>query len=173
MLQTTDITTTSRLVPPHGLQGIVDVFGDIFEFMHSDGTLDARWESEMLTRINLPFPLPLSWNPDLMVDQIRCHKLLAETFSDVFSKIQRQRLCGRVNSLGGCFSFRMQRAGAKLSTHAWGIAIDLNTRTNPQGTSGAMDANIIEIFRDVGFTWGGNWLGKRRDPMHFQFCDGY
>src|SRR5262249_39585173 len=42
----------------------------IFEFILPDGHLDPRWESQMLTRITLPFPLPLSWNPDLVVYQI-------------------------------------------------------------------------------------------------------
>jgi len=132
VLQSTDITTTSRLAPPHGLQEIINVFGDIFEFTHPDGHLDPRWESQTLTRITLPFPLPLSWNPELVVDHIGCHKLLAGIFVDVFAQIQQRGLAGSVNSLGGCFSFRS--AGAKISTHAWDIAIDLNTRTNAQGT---------------------------------------
>lgn len=167
------IVSATQITAPRGLQEIVSVFGDIFEFIRSDGSLDPRWESEMLTLITLPFALPLSWNPDLMVDQLRCHKLLAGVFSDVFSQIEQEGLADRVNSLGGCFSFRLQRAGAKISTHAWGIAVDLNTRANLQGTRGAMDANIIQIFRSAGFTWGGDWTGKRRDPMHFQFCSGY
>jgi D-alanyl-D-alanine carboxypeptidase len=36
-----------------------------------------------------------------------------------------------------------------------------------------MDAGIIEIFRGAGFEWGGDWPGKLRDGMHFQFCSGY
>jgi len=175
ILQTASPTvlSASQLAPPNGLQQIIDTFGDIFEFLHSDQTLDPRWESEMLTRITLPFPLPLSWNPDLMVDEIRCHKLLSGAFIDVFTQIHERGFSGRVNSLGGCFSFRLQRAGAKISTHAWGIAIDLNTASNAQGTAGKMDHAIIAIFRSAGFTWGGQWTGKRRDPMHFQFCSGY
>lgn len=167
------MSSTPQIMPPRGLQEIVSSFGDIFDFLHADGSLDPRWESEMLTRITLPFPLPLSWNPDLMVGQLRCHKLLADVFSQVFSEIEQQGLAGRVHSLGGCFSFRTQRAGAKMSTHAWGIAIDLDTANNAQGTAGAMDPGIIAIFRAAGFTWGGDWMGKRRDPMHFQFCSGY
>src|SRR5690349_7717093 len=104
------MSTAIQMMPPHGLQEIVSTFGDIFDFMHSDENLDPRWESEMLTRITLPFSLPLSWNPEIMVDQIRCHKLLADVFSHVFSEIEQQGLAGRVNSLGGCFSFRRQRA---------------------------------------------------------------
>jgi D-alanyl-D-alanine carboxypeptidase len=49
----------------------------------------------------------------------------------------------------------------------------LNPETNAQGTEGNMDSAVIKIFRDAGFEWGGDWQGKVRDPMHFQFCTGY
>jgi hypothetical protein len=57
--------------------------------------------------------------------------------------------------------------------HGWGIAIDLNPETHLSGAVGDMDAVVIEIFRRAGFEWGGDWQGKTRDPMHFQFCAGY
>ena len=47
------------------------------KFIHPDGHLGPRWDSQMLTRITLSFPLPLSWNPDLVLDQIGRHQLLA------------------------------------------------------------------------------------------------
>jgi len=94
-------------------------------------------------------------------------------FASVFSKIQSAGLQERLTSFGGCFSFRPQRTGTKLSAHAWGIAIDLNPETNQQGTAGNLDQAIIAIFRNAGFQWGGTWQGKSRDPMHFQFCTGY
>jgi len=166
-------TATSLPAPPHGLQQIMEVFGDIFEFIGKDGSLDARWETEMLAVITLPFAIPLSWNPELMVDHLRCHKLMAEIFQEAFERILQQGLAGEVTSLGGCYSFRMQRGGARMTTHAWGIAIDLNTATNRQGSAGDMSGELIELFRASGFTWGGNWPGRRCDPMHFQFCSGY
>jgi hypothetical protein len=70
---------------------------------------------------------------------------------------------------GGCFAFRPQRTGTKLSTHCWGIAIDLNPYTNQQGTIGDMNAAVIDIFRAAGFEWGGDWTGHTRDGMHFGF----
>ncbi len=76
-------------------------------------------------------------------------------------------------SFGGCFAYRPQRTGSKLSTHSWGIAIDLNPATNQQGSDGNMDPKLVEIFRCARFQWGGDWKGKARDPMHFQFCTGY
>jgi hypothetical protein len=56
-----------------------------------------------------------------------------------------------------------ERTGRKLSTHGWGMAIDLNPETNLQGAVGDMDAVVIEIFRRAGFEWGGDWRGKTRD----------
>ena len=102
-----------------------------------------------------------------------CHKRMVEVFASVFDLVQARGLGSKIVSFGGCFAFRQQRTGTKLSTHSWGIAIDLNTVTNPQGSAGDMDAGVIEIFRVAGFEWGGDWPGKLRDGMHFQFCSGY
>lgn len=161
------------LTAPNGLEQIVATFGDIYEYIHTDGSLDPRWQTNFLIRNALPFPLSLSWDPATCVSQMTCHKRLAKGFEDVFQRIQAAGLQEKVKTFGGCFSFRQQRTGSKLSTHAWGIAIDLNPASNAQGTEGDMDAGVVTIFRDVGFEWGGQWEGKRRDPMHFQFCSGY
>ena len=79
----------------------------------------------------------------------------------------------KLRSYGGCFNFRAKRSGSKLSTHAWGIAIDLNPETNGMGRDGDMPAGIVRVFESFGFTWGGRWSGAGKDPMHFQFCSGY
>ena len=98
---------------------------------------------------------------------------MTRVFASVFASIQEGGLNTRIKSFGGCFAFRPQETGSKLSTHSWGIAIDLNPETNLQAAVGDMDAGLIEIFRQAGFEWGGDWQGKTRDPMHFQFCTGY
>jgi hypothetical protein len=161
------------LAPPCGLDEICATFGDIFGYIATDHTLEAAWQSEFLARITLPHPLIISWDHSQTVTAITCHKLLTKTFTGVFDCIQSSGLQNKITSFGGCFSFRPQRTGTKLSTHAWGIAIDLNPETNQQGTAGEMDPAVIAIFREAGFKWGGDWQGKTRDPMHFQFCTGY
>jgi hypothetical protein len=165
--------STVAIAPPHGLDEICATFGDIFGYIAKDHTLDAGWQSDFLVRIALPFPLTISWDHSQSVSAIACHKLLGSIFSNVFSQIQNAGLQNKLTSFGGCFSFRAQRTGLKLSTHAWGIAIDLNPETNQQGTAGDMDPAVIATFREAGFEWGGAWHGKTRDPMHFQFCTGY
>jgi hypothetical protein len=102
-----------------------------------------------------------------------CHKLMVGIFTEAFERLQSSGLQEKITSFGGCFSFRPQRTGTKLSAHSWGIAIDLNPESNAQGTAGNMDSGIVGVFRDAGFEWGGGWQGKVRDPMHFQFCTGY
>jgi hypothetical protein len=91
----------------------------------------------------------------------------------VFAEIKNAGLQDKITTFGGCFAFRSQRTGTKLSAHAWGIAIDLNPESNVQGTAGSIDAAIVSIFKQAGFTWGSDWKGRSRDPMHFQFCTGY
>jgi hypothetical protein len=158
---------------PHGLDEIIASFGDIYEYIGTDGQLEGHWQLEFLAKVTLPFPLKLSWDPSHTITQMRCHRRMIRVFASVFSRIQERNLQTRITSFGGCFAFRPQRTGSKLSAHSWGIAIDLNPETNLQGTVGDMDAGLIEIFRRAGFEWGGDWQGKTRDPMHFQFCTGY
>ena len=161
------------LVAPNGLEEILATFGDIYKYIRLDGGLEPRWQADFLEPMALPFPLLLSWDHSKSVRQITCHKLMTVVFAAVFARIQERGLQAKIRSFGGCFAFRPQRTGTKLSAHSWGIAIDLNPETNVQGTLGDMDAEVIEIFRGAGFKWGGDWAGRRRDAMHFQFCSGY
>ena len=173
MSQTLGERTRVLIAPPQGLEQICAAFGDISRYILSDHTLDPRWQTEFLTRIALPFAIPLSWDKTRVVAQVTCHKLVADVFTTVFEEIERGGLQQKLTSFGGCFNFRPQRTGTKLSTHAWGIAIDLNPESNAQGTAGNMDPAIVEIFKQAGFTWGGDWEGHSRDTMHFQYCSGY
>lgn len=68
---------------------------------------------------------------------------------------------------GGCFNYRKRRGGSTLSTHSWGIAIDINPDENPfHGTSTTFSDEAIEIMERHGFLSGGRAWGK--DWMHFQ-----
>lgn len=64
------------------------------------------------------------------------------------------------------------RPGVK-SNHAWGLAIDLNSTTNPMTEDGRthtdLPSNVGALAAKYGLTWGGDYVGARRDPMHFEF----
>jgi hypothetical protein len=159
--------------PPNGFQGVRDTYGDILAFINADGNIDPKWEASRIVRQELPFAIPLAWDTSKSVTGIRCHKLLAPLFAEVFQQIVAQGLQKTVKTYGGCYQFRPKRNGFKPSTHSWGIAIDLNPNTNAMGTAGDMDPQLVALFEGLGFVWGGRWAGKGKDPMHFQFCTGY
>jgi hypothetical protein len=158
---------------PNGLSAIISTFGDIHAYVDEAGNLRPEWQTDYLAMAELPFPLALAWNPNVKVSKMLCHKLLVEIFEQVFGEIVNVGLQTEIVTFGGCFNFRQQRTGLKLSTHCWGIAIDLNPATNEQGTEGTMNPDVVTIFRSAGFKWGGDFVGKARDPMHFQYANGY
>ena len=163
----------AELAVPNGLEQVVAEFGDVRRYVQEDGTLDPRWESEYLTRVAIPFPLELGWDRSKTISGFRCHRRMSEVFAEVFARLLERGLRDKVQTFGGCFMFRPQRGGSKLSTHCWGIAVDLNPETNQMGSVGDMDAGVVGVFREAGFVWGGDWVGPRRDGMHFQYCRGY
>lgn len=95
------------------------------------------------------------------VSRIPCHVGLTRHFRDVLQDVEDAGFWDDVE-FGGSYSVRPMHGGGALSTHAWGIAIDLI----PVGPT--MPAQIVELFAHYGFTWGGP-----PDPAHFQFATGY
>jgi hypothetical protein len=90
---------------------------------------------DYLTTINLPYPMRLSWDIDVKVNKITCHKLVAENFTNVFNDILKEYGYEKIVELGidlygGCFNFRKMRGGSDYSRHSWGIAIDLDPARN-------------------------------------------
>lgn len=158
---------------PAGLPAIIATFGDPMPFARNDGTVDPKWEVQTITRVVLPFPIPYTGNPATPITRIAVHRKLAPLFQAVFADIVAQGLRGSVKTYGGGYVARMKRGQSKPSTHTWGIAIDLNDRTNAMGTAGDMDPRLVALFEGYGFVWGGRWSGTNKDPMHFQYCSGY
>ncbi len=161
---------STKLQPPSGLDQIIATFGNIQNYIQADGTLNPRWQVDSLDYIALPVPLMLSYDHSKTITHFRCHKLLVETLETVFLEIRNNGLEPDLFSFGGCFSFRPQRTGNKLSAHSWGIAIDLNSESNRQGTAGDMNPGIVSVFRDAGFEWGGDWSDAAKTRCIFNFA---
>jgi hypothetical protein len=161
------------LAPPNGLQEVLATFGDIYKYLKPDGTIDPKWEIEQIVSAPLPFPIPLSWDTTKQAKSMRVNKQLATVVQDSFRAIQAQGLQSHVRTFGGAYNFRAKRSSSKLSTHCWGIAFDLNPNSNAMGTAGDMHPGLVDLLRSFGWKWGGDWTGRGKDPMHFQFCTGY
>jgi hypothetical protein len=71
----------------------------------------------------------------------------------------------------GFFS-RTVSGSRSISYHAFGAAADINSRTNPERADGTLITDMppwyVDAWRNAGFCWGGNWVG-RKDPMHYSW----
>ena len=58
----------------------------------------------------------------------------------------------------------------RISRHTFGIAIDVNARSNPNRSDNTLVTDLpewwVDAFLDAGFCWGGLWIGSK-DAMHF------
>jgi len=158
---------------PLGRPDIVRLFGDPVPHIGPDGLIMRSWEQSILDSAELPAPLPLSWNRAVEVRRFKCHRLLVPHFEAALKRIfQSPEAWASIGDFGGCYAYRAQRGTRDtLSTHCWGIAIDLDVADNPMGGAPRVHERTIESFEMEGFLWGGRFAGKRRDPMHFEFAD--
>ncbi|MEQ8222687.1 MAG: M15 family metallopeptidase [Candidatus Eremiobacterota bacterium] len=100
---------------------------------------------------------------------VKCNEKIAPKLNAVFQEIKDKGLSGEIKANDGCYNYRTKRNGKSLSTHSWGIAMDINAGSHPMGSSKqtAGQKAIAEIFQKHGFYQLPN------DPMHFQFARGY
>lgn len=67
----------------------------------------------------------------------------------------------------GSYNYRNIKDSPRLSQHAYGNAIDLNSLINPRGSrKHNLPADIGDIAAKYGLAWGGTWSNP--DPMHFE-----
>lgn len=143
---------------PSGYGEIIEVYGD---------PLISGWQQENLCKVLIPKSLQKVSGFER--GYFYGHRLVKPKFEEVFNRIANDRpLISKIESFDGCFNIRYKRGSNNLSTHSWGIAIDINAKSNPLGAKPVLDAELVKIFEDVGFIWGGRW--KTPDGMHFQFC---
>lgn len=104
-----------------------------------------------------------------------CHKKIVASIQGALNEVREAGLARFIdvansNRYGGCFVARYNRRGGVFGSparHAWGMAFDINTVTNAQGSIPQMNCFIVRIFRKWGFAWGGNFPWA--DGMHFEY----
>ena len=140
---------------------IKEMFGD-FQIKERDGvwiTTEPEWREENIQNKRMP-----------ILGITRCHRLMWEPLEGALNQILEEGLEEYLSieewrSSGGCYApRRINRfdAGGSISRHAWGIAIDINTKSS-------YPPRVVEIFNDWGFAWGGTWTSP--DEMHFELRD--
>lgn len=120
-------------------------------------SLNTRWIRRHIVTAAVP-----------ILGRVRCHEGIIRPLRRALREVRERGLGHHINrgDYAGCFAPRMSSLSARLSRHAWGVALDLNASTNGFGSRGNMDQRVVAIFERHGFGWGGRWVLP--DPMHFE-----
>jgi hypothetical protein len=164
-----DGTVTALTVPQIG-----KVFGTFMSKpARKPGFIDIEraWVEANITSLEVPALAPLAF-PEIAV-----HRFAAPHFRAVFAEIERQGLNDDLLICGGTFVPRYvsMNVNNPLSSHSWGIAIDLNVAWNGYGRRPALIdqhgtvRRIVPIFNAGGFAWGGHFTTES-DGMHFELA---
>ena len=119
---------------------------------------------------------PKSSNKTLLVTTINdVHKKL-QSISDELELLPKE-LKSFVNNPAGVTNWRKISNTNRLSTHSFGIAIDINIKKSDYWEWQKQDGKlkyknkipleIVKIFEKHGFIWGGRWY--HYDTMHFEY----
>jgi hypothetical protein len=110
------------------------------------------------------------------------HERAAEALERVTKRLQAEvdkdpKLLPFMKNIGGTWHWRRIARSRAISTHAFGIAIDLNVeRSNywrwqrpkkPLKWKNRYPQVIVDAFEAEGFIWGGRWV--HYDTMHFEY----
>ena len=138
----------------------------------------ADFEDRNIVSVKPPYAMFMG---DLLIKNIRVNKICADSLLRVlthiwdlnernYDKIKAQQL----HIFSGTWNIRPMRGGSALSTHAYGLAIDIAAPYNALGKkpgynkfSFTEDHPLVKAFEAEGWVWGGRWE-KRPDGMHFQ-----
>ena len=153
---------------------------------HADGTLPQILIKQALGE----FSYPAGSTAELIQDEeflaenivtvdmpvfgrVTCHRVVVEMLEGALAQISEEGLAGLIDpgEFAGCWNARfintLTGVPSGVSRHSWGGAIDINAGSNRLGTKGSMDPRLVEIMKEWGFIWGGDWTVP--DPMHFEY----
>ena len=138
-------------------------------------------ESEMqqyLTDVEVPI-IDESGNNSTI--SLTVHKKLAEEIKAIFTDMTKVKNF-RIKSDTYAYDWRQMASGTgHMSHHSYGVAIDINADDNPATYTGgeynpggnyfSVTDEIVKIWKDHGFYWGGDWSGYYKDYMHFTYTN--
>ena len=151
------------------------VFGDVSHTEAAGGRvrLDQDWQAQNIVPLATPFLA------DLGFPKIQVHAKAQASFSRVFAALDQAGAMDRILTCAGTFVPRHKgwNPTRALSSHTWGIAIDLNVAWNAYGAVPAALGSrgslreLVPHFEAEGFAWGGYFEPPSLcDGMHFELA---
>ncbi|MBI4558824.1 MAG: M15 family metallopeptidase [Candidatus Hydrogenedentes bacterium] len=101
--------------------------------------------------------------------RIYCNKDIHSALAQALQNLKNADLLSELKTYDGCFEIRPVRGRpGRVSTHAYGLALDINASENGLGQPPRLSAPFVKCWTDAGFDWGGDFA--RKDGMHFSFA---
>ncbi|MDQ6482241.1 M15 family metallopeptidase [Dyadobacter sp. LHD-138] len=102
-------------------------------------------------------------------NKIYVNYLLIAVLESTFRELIARGLHKEIRTFDGCFNIRPKRGSSGISTHAWGISIDLNATWNPFRGKVTWSKEFLDAWRKNGWICGADWSATSKDGMHFQW----
>lgn len=126
----------------------------------------------------------ITWCPKLVGQKIRVTKLngVDKRIMQISKELdEHPELKKHISNIGGAYLWRKISGTNRLSSHSFGIAVDINTaysdywqwncKCNNENAllkyKNRIPQIIVDIFEKNGFIWGGKWY--HFDTMHFEY----
>ena len=140
----------------------------------SNGQVSKKWFSENMVKWTPPYTIYYSDGKRTPLKTIFLHKKVVSVYTAAFTEVKNTFEPKEINDLrlnisGGAFNYRVIRGGNRLSTHAFGIAIDMDPARNPypkKWKEGMINREFCDILMKHGIWWRGH--NGDVDAMHFQ-----
>ncbi len=131
---------------------------------------DAKlWLADLILPPELHFPNWINSFTNKPVEHFYLNKDMGAAVIAALYHVKERDLSDELKTFDGLYNIRAVRGSTVgLSTHSYGLAIDLNARENPLGGPVRFSRGFVECFLDAGFSWGGNF--HRVDGMHFSWA---
>ncbi|MDJ0663511.1 MAG: M15 family metallopeptidase [Acidimicrobiia bacterium] len=105
---------------------------------------------------------------------IRVHSRALPAFEQVAVNLAVEQAKGNYYAIrpSHTYGFTPRTIGGRyqISLHAHGVALDINSTTNPYRSDNVLVTDMpgwfVKAWTDAGFCWGGDWKYVK-DPMHF------
>lgn len=152
---------------------------DRMNWLFPDGTPKSSSAMQpYLSQINVPI-INESGKETTMT--LTVHKKLTANISGAFADLKKSGFKVIASQTAG-YNWRMMASNSsKVSYHSYGCVVDLNWGHNGASYTGwpyqpgkdpyAVTTEIVQIWKNHGFYWGGDWSERYFDPMHFTYVN--
>jgi spore coat assembly protein SafA len=139
--------------------------------------IDPTWVKDNIIRVHIScLEGVVTYGNTIFSGLVPCHRKVADDLKAAFNEIEEKGLKKLILFWTGSLAPRHidHNRSKPLSSHSWGVAVDINHQWNPYGGTPAPKGSkgsvkeLVPIFEKYGFYWGGNF--STRDGMHFEYA---